>query len=207
VAVDVDEPVAIRAAYERFPASVKGAFLLRGADGLPHQVRIESARAAEISGRTSQPIPIEPLVLEVAPTQDTFVPFEVPTMDMAAGWYRLECEVLVDGLPMLARPGDRFAIAWPRSSVRRGSVTIGKKAGGVALETLECAADSVRLAFAADTLPTITLRADAAAHPIVEVEFDQDGGRGRVIGYPVLRTNERLTIEVRGERPVEVKLP
>jgi hypothetical protein len=203
----VDEPVAIRAAYERFPASVKGAFLLRGADGLPHQVRIESARAAEMSARTSQPIMIDPLVLEVAPTQDTFVPFEVPTMDMAAGWYRLECEVVVDGHPMLVHPGDRFAIPWPRSSVRRGSVTIGKKAGGVALETLECAADRILLAFAADELPTIKLQADGAAHPIVEVEFDQDAGRGRVIGYPALRAYDRMTIEVSGERPVEVKLP
>ena len=40
------DAVSVRAAYERFPVSVKGAFLLRGADGLPHQVRIESARAA-----------------------------------------------------------------------------------------------------------------------------------------------------------------
>ena len=203
----MDEPVAIRAAYERFPASVKGAFLLRGADGMPHQVRIEAARAAEMSARAFQPITIDPLVLEVAPTQDTFVPFEVPTMDMSAGWYRLECEVVVDGRPMLVHPGDRFAIPWPRSSVRRGSVTIGKKAGGVALETLECAADCVRVVFAADEMPSVTLEANGASHPIVEVEFDHDAGRGRVIGYPALRAHERLTIEVQGERPVEVRLP
>ena len=33
-----NDAVSVRAAYERFPVSVKGAFLLRGADGLPHQV-------------------------------------------------------------------------------------------------------------------------------------------------------------------------
>jgi hypothetical protein len=203
----MDEPVAIRAAYERFPASVKGAFLLRGADGLPHQVRMESARAAEIAGGTPQPITIDPLVLEVAPTQDTFVPFEVPTMEIVAGWYRLECQIVVDGTSMLVRPGEPFPIAWPRSSVRRGSVPIGKKAGGVSLETLECVADRVRLVFAADEEPRPTLQADGAPHPIVAVEFDEAAGRGRVIAYPAMRSQERLSIALPGERPVEVRLP
>ena len=64
------EAVSVRAAYERFPVSVKGAFLLRGADGLPHQVRIESARATECSGRGGRVIGLEAMVLEVAPTLD-----------------------------------------------------------------------------------------------------------------------------------------
>ena len=42
------------------------------------------------------PITIEPLVLDVSPTQDTFVPFEVSTMEMTAGWYRLECEIVAE---------------------------------------------------------------------------------------------------------------
>ena len=36
-------------------------------------------------------------MLEVSPTQETFVPFEVSTMHMAAGWYRLERDIVVDG--------------------------------------------------------------------------------------------------------------
>jgi hypothetical protein len=201
------DAVSVRAAYERFPVSVKGAFLLRGADGLPHQVRIESARAIECSGRGGRPIGLEEMVLEVAPTLDTFVPFEVSTMDLAAGWYQLECAVVIDGIPTVLHPGRPFAIAWPRSAIRRGTATIGKKAGGVALETLDCAGDNLRISFAADTVPALKLQMDGAAHPVLEIEFDDASGQGRVIGYPALRSQQRLTIEIRGSERVEVALP
>ncbi|HEX9299027.1 MAG TPA: hypothetical protein VF968_02740 [Actinomycetota bacterium] len=202
-----NDAVSVRAAYERFPVSVKGALLLRGADGLPHQVRIESARAAECAGRGERTIGIEPMVLEIAPTLDTFVPFEVSTMDLAAGWYRLECAVLVDGIASVLHPGRPFAIPWPRAAVRRGTATIGTKTGGVALESLECVGDSLRISFAADTVPALKLEIDGTTHPVLEIEFDRASGHGRVVGYPALRSQQRLTIEIRGSEPVEVSLP
>ena len=201
------DAVSVRAAYERFPVAVKGAFLLRGADGLPHQVRIESVRAAECAGRGGRAIGLEAMVLEVAPTLDTFVPFEVSTMDLAAGWYRLECAVLVDGIASVLHPGRPFAIPWPRSAVRRGTVTIRMKAGGVAWETLECLGDSLRVSFASDTVPAIKLEMDGATHPVLEIEFDETSGQGRVIGYPALRSQQRLTIDNKGSEPVQVALP
>ena len=106
----MDDPVAIRAKYERFPAAIKGAFLLRGADGLPHQVRMAVARAAELGGGQPHPVGFDPVVVEVSPTQETFVPFEIATMDMPAGWYRLECDVVIDAEPAVVHPGDRFAM-------------------------------------------------------------------------------------------------
>jgi hypothetical protein len=203
----MDDLVAIRAKFERLPAAVKGALLLRGGDGLPHQVRLEGARAAELSGGAAQPVGAENVVLEVSPTQETFVPFEVSTMEMSAGWYRLECDLVVDGEPEVVRPGDRFAIPWPRAAVRRGRVTIGTKVSSVALETLECLGDTTRLAFAADTEPSITLKVDGRRHTVLETVFDEETGRGVLTGYPVLRADRRLTIEVKGEAPVEVPLP
>jgi hypothetical protein len=203
----MDELIAIRAKFERLPAAVKGALLLRGGDGLPHQVRLEAARAAELSGGAAQPVGAEPVVLEVSPTQETFVPFEVSTMEMTAGWYRLECDLVVDGEPEVVRPGDRFAIPWPRAVVRRGRVTIGTKVSSVALETLECLGDTTRLAFAADTEPSITMKVDGRRHTVLDTVFDGETGRGVLTGYPVLRTDRRLTIEVKGEPPVEVPLP
>ena len=125
----MDDPVAIRARFERFPAAVKGAFLLRGGDGLPHQVRIAEARAAELAGGGPRAVGVDPVVLEVSPTQETFVPFEISTIEMPSGWYQLECDIVVDGEASTVRPGDRFAISWPRAAVRRGTVTIGAKAG------------------------------------------------------------------------------
>ena len=89
----MDPLVSIRAKFERFPAAVKGALLVRGADGQPHQIRLEGARVAELGGGAPHPVGIDAVVLEASPNQDTFVPFEISTMEMAAGWYRLECEV------------------------------------------------------------------------------------------------------------------
>jgi hypothetical protein len=203
----MDDLVAIRAKFERFPAAVKGAFLLRGADGLPHQVRLQEAHAAELGGGAAQPVGTESAVLEVSPTQETFVPFEISTMEMAAGWYQLECHVVVDGEPAVARPGDRFVMPWPRAAVRRGTVTIGKKVSAIALETLECLGETTRVSFAADAPPSMTLSVDGRRHPMLEIEYDEDSGRGRAIGYPVLRAQQRLTIELKGEPPVEIVLP
>jgi len=203
----MSELVAIRAAFERFPAAIKGAFLLRGADGMPHQVRLEAARITELGGGPSRPVPVEPAVLEVGPIQDTFVPFEIATTDLGAGWYRLECDVVIDGEPAIVRPGDRFAMPWPRGVVRRGTVPIGKKVATVALETLECAGDATRLSFAADAEPAVKLFVDGRPHPVLAVEFDPDAGRGRVIGYPVLRSDQRMAIELSGEAPIDLALP
>ncbi|MGE5225250.1 MAG: hypothetical protein ACM3OO_00060 [Planctomycetaceae bacterium] len=200
--------VSIRAAYERFPAGVKGALVLRGADGLPHQVRLVAARLTECSGLGDpEPVGIERAIVEAAPTMDTFVPFEVSTLELAAGWYRLECDVVVDGDAMVVRPGEPFSVAWPRGTVRRGTVAVGRAAGDVRIDVLECAGDSVRISYEAETQPHLRLSVDGAPHPVLRVEHDDHGGRGRVLAYPVLRIQERLAIEVKGAPSVEVALP
>ena len=203
----MEDLVAFRAVYERFPASIKGAFVLRGADGLPHQVRIDRAVLAECSGRGAQPIPIDSAIIEVAPTLDTFVPFEIPIMELGSGWYQLSCDVQVDGIPSVTRPGSRFVITWPRSTVRRGSVRLDEKAGEVLIVSLDCLGDCVRITYTAGTPPHVKLTVDGGPHPVLDVEHDGEAGAGRIVGYPVLRQHERLGIEMRGHDPVEVTLP
>jgi len=200
--------VSIRAAFERLPAGVKGAFVLRGADGEPHQVRIERARVTEMAGRGSHAITVEPAILEVAPTLDTFVPFEFAVMDLDAGWYRLECEVVVDGTPSVVHPGKRFSVSWPRTSVRRGTVSIGKKTGDAKLVQLECSGDHLTVTYEAPAAAAgLKLTADGAQLPVLEHDHDADAGRGTVTAYPALRTQHRLTIELKGADGVQVRLP
>jgi hypothetical protein len=91
--------------------------------------------------------------------------------------------------------------------VRRGRVTIDTKVSSVALETLECLGDTIRLAFAADTEPTLALAVDARRHTVLDLDFDEETGRGVLTGYPVLRSDRTLTIQIKGEPPVEVPLP
>lgn len=211
----MEERVSIRAHFERFPATVKGAFVLRGADGDPHQVRIEGAWVHEVAGRGNQPIDLSSVVLDVAPNLDLFVPFEFPLTELASGWYALECDVVVDGDAERVRPPKRFAVAWPRSSVRRGSMSVNKGVqveGGprVRIERVDCGGDAIRVAYTSVPPAPAALRllADETVVPLLESEFDEDSGRGHVTAYPLFRDQSRLTIQIRGvARPIEVRLP
>jgi len=211
----MDERVSIRAHFERFPATVKGAFVLRGADRNPHQVRIEAARVREVGGRANQPIDLDAVTLDVAPNLDLFVPFEFPITELSAGWYGLECDVAIDGVAESVRPPKRFAVPWPRASVRRGNVNVNKAAqvdGGpkVKVEQLECGGDAIRVSYtAAPPAPAVLhFLADDTVVPLLDTEFDEESGRGRVTAYPLLRSQSRLAIQVRGApSAIEVRLP
>jgi hypothetical protein len=206
----VSDLVSIRAHYERFPATVKGAFVLRGADADPHQVRIESTRVAEAGGGRSVPIEMDAVTLDVAPHRDLFVPFEVQTAELPAGWYGLECDVLVDGHPEIVRPGPRFPVAWPRATTRRGPIPVGAKLeladGTITIEQIDCGGDSIKIAYAADRPVTISLAADGTSMPVLESQFDEGAGRGKVVAYPLLRTHAVLTVRPSGADPFDVRL-
>ena len=95
------------------------------------------------------PIGLEPVILDVAPNLDLFVPFEFAITELAAGWYDLECDVAIDGDRENVRPPKRFAVPWPRATVRRGNLKVDKTArveGGpnVHVEQVECGGDTVR---------------------------------------------------------------
>ena len=184
---------------------------MRGADGNPHQVRLNDARAVELSGHGSVPMGVQPATLDVAPNRDLFVPFEFPVAELASGWYAIECDVAIDGSPETVRPGPRFAVPWPRGATRRDHVNIGRsvRAGGekVRIGELECASDSVRLGYEGAEA-SITLAADGARVPVLEASFDVATGAGSVTAYPLLKTQGALTIAVKGAGdPIEVRLP
>jgi hypothetical protein len=208
----VDGRVSIRAHYERFPATVKGAFVLRGEDPDPHQVRLEAARISELSGVASQPMGVDAATLDVAPHLDLFVPFEVSLLDLGPGWYRLEVDVAVDGDEGVVHPGDRFAIAWPRGSMRRGSASVGRTiaagATEVTIQQVECVPDSVRITYEAPSRVGLSLAADdVTLHQIAE-SFDEEAGRGTVMTYPAAKSQARLSISARGANgPIEIDLP
>ncbi|HSL11868.1 MAG TPA: hypothetical protein VLA82_11195 [Actinomycetota bacterium] len=205
--VALSDPLSFRAYLERFPASIKGAFVLRAADGDPHQLRLDAARIADLSGGPARAMDIDASVLDVAPTLDTFVPFEFPITELPSGWYRLECDVAIDGVPRVMRPGEPFAIPWPRAAVRKGTVAIGAVAGDVRLVQLACGGDAVRVTYEAEREPQVRLETDGLALPVIAVEHDDEASAGAIVGFPALRASERLTIVVKGARPVDVALP
>lgn len=203
--------VSIRAHFERFPASLKGSFVMRGADGDPHQVRIDDTRAVELAGHGSVPMGVQPATLDVAPNRDLFVPFEFPVAELAPGWYAIECEVAIDGSPETVRPGSRFAVPWPRGTTRRDDVSLGTSVdvGGekVRVDHLACRADSSRLAYEGAEAH-VTLAADGSHLPVLDASFDPETGAGSVTAYPLLKSHEVLTIAVKGAgKPIDVRLP
>lgn len=122
-------PVQVQTRFERFPASIKGAFVLKGGDGNPHAVTFDWARVIRLPGGPARAISLEDRQVDVAPNRDLFVPFEVPVADMEPSWYALESSLRVDGGRSYTYSGRPFTIPWPRSDVRKGTIPVGKTVG------------------------------------------------------------------------------
>ena len=215
---DLTEPVSVRARFERFPATIKGAFILRGEDADPHQVVLLRAAVVGIGLGASHPIPMATVTLDVAPHRDVFVPFEMPIGELDPGWYTTTCELDVDGTLGVHDGGRRFAVAWPRSAVRRGQVKVnrGVDVGDmkVVVEHVDCGGDSVRVHLRVEPPGPVTARlsADGERLEVLETELDETRGRGKVTAYPVMRTHGTLRIELHGtgrsaEGALDVRLP
>ncbi len=215
----MSEPLSVRARFEKFPATVKGAFILRGEDRDPHQVVFRQARAVAVSGGTWREVAVAATTLDVAPHQDVFVPFELMVSDLEAGWYGFECEMEVDGYPFTFPGGRRFAVPWPRATVRRGSLRVDRTValgdrGKVRIEQVDCGGDSVKIGLVVEPPGPLRvhLSADGARVAILEQDDDEISGRVKVTAYPLLRANSVLRIELKGrgrgaEAALDIPLP
>lgn len=198
------EPISVRARFERFPATVKGAFIFRGEDPDPHQVVVGGGRVSALGHGGSSPMPLAPVTLDVVPHRDVFVPFELPLADLEPGWYTLLCDVEVDGSPATFDGGRRFSVPWPRATVRRGQVKVGRKVRlgdqTVQVEHVDCTGDSIKVSLRVDPPGGVTVRlfADGRRLQVLEVEADEGGSRAKATAYPLMRADEVLRIELRG---------
>ena len=215
---ELSGPISVRARFERFPATVKGAFILRGEDADPHQVVFLRARADGIGLGVSYPVPMGSAVLDVVPHRDVFVPFELPVSELDPGWYTFVCDLEIDGSPASYDGGRRFSVAWPRATVRRGQVAVGEQVElgdvQVRVEHVDCTGDAIKIHLRVDPPAEISAKLAAGGRrlEVLDVELDEVSGRGVVTAYPLLRTHTELRVDlkVRGqgaEGTLEVKLP
>ena len=200
----MSEPISVRARFERFPATVKGAFIFRGEDPDPHQVVLRSARVTSIGPGSSSDVPMAPVTLDVVPHRDVFVPFELPVSELDPGWYTLVCDVDVDGSAATFVGGRRFAVSWPRATVRRGVIKIERVVevgdSTVRVEQLDCAGESAKLHLVVEPPGPIAVKlsVDARRLEVLETEMDESTGRGKITAYPVLRTVSSIRIDLKG---------
>jgi hypothetical protein len=211
-----EEPIRVQTRFERFPGAIKGAFVMSGADGNPHAVHIESADVVRVPGGPVKPVLLEDRPLNVAPSRDMFVPFEVPVMDLEPGWYRLVSAMKVDGGRVWTFEGRPFTIPWPRNDVRRGSLVVGAQvsAGGTQFEVerVELGSDAAVVVWRASggaqgtAQPPEGIAAlfadgvELAAVPPVRGSraFDpRQPGERRSVSYPVPKATRSLEVVIR----------
>jgi hypothetical protein len=219
------EPVTVEVRFERFPATIKGAFVMSGADGNPHAIQVEEAAVARIPSGGGKDVPLDEVRVDVAPGRDLFVPFEVAVSDLEPGWYRIGCRVRVDVGERGSFAGRPFSVAWPRGGNRRGAVPVGRKvrAGGmeVVVDRVEMAADhavvvwrpertgsadeaTAEAVLIADGTPLEPLPAGASPGPRAP------GPDQRSVSYPVSKGVRALQVAVRlksGEESTPAKVP
>lgn len=210
------EDVSLRARFERFPATVKGAFVVRGEDTDPHQIAFLRARVVRVPGSGGREVPLTTVTLDVPPHRDLFVPFEFPISELDPGWYGLEADVEIDGGLRTMPGGRRFCVPWPRGTVRSANLRVDRsvEVGGskVSIERCQSGAEGMSLRFQVQPPQDVTLRlfADGAKIDVVEQEVEPSSGKGIARAYPLLKSHEALRIEVggggRGERAAEIEV-
>jgi hypothetical protein len=148
---DDREPVLVQTRYDRFPATVKGAFVMRGGDANPHLVRVVRAGIDSVSGGTAKDIAMGAVDVDVAPGRDLFVPFESGIADLEPGWYVIAGDMQIDGGDIMQSASRPFSVPWPRGQVRTGTVAVGEsvRLGDAALlvDRLELKSDRVILVW------------------------------------------------------------
>jgi hypothetical protein len=116
-----DAPISVDVVFERFPASVRGAVVVRALDSEPHQIHLETAEVvdAENLDRTVGAVSADRATIDVAPHGEVLIPFDIPFASLPPGAFCVVAEVLVDGSIRVRGPeggGKRFSVRRSASS-------------------------------------------------------------------------------------------
>jgi hypothetical protein len=209
---DTTVPVDVQTRFDQFPATIKGAFVMSGADGNPHAVDLEEAKVGRIPQGPSKDIPVEAVRVDVAPGRDLFVPFEVAVSDLESGWYALFSSVRVDAGRSWAFFSRAFSVPWPREAVRRGNLRPGRavKAGAeqFVIEVVDMRSDCLVVSWrpARDDGSTegasLSVFIDDQELEPIDTKFrplgprPQAGSTTRSVFYPVRRGSSRIGLAV-----------
>ena len=218
-----DRPaVLVQTRYDRFPATVKGAFVLRGGDANPHLARLVRAGIDLVPEGQVKEIPMGDIRVDVAPAKDLYVPFEVGITDLNPGWFVIASDMQIDGGDVLRSASRPFSVPWPRGEVRTGSTPVDAttRVGGrtVRVERVDLKNDRTIVVWREEEGPeggeVIRAEVTAGGGALAAVpDPSQEGrlGERKSIFYPASRDVNLLALSFAldsGERsePVEARL-
>ena len=195
-------PISVDTVFDRFPASVRGAVVIRAMDREPHQIRLLSVQVVEAHdpSREVQPVAVDTVTVDVAPHREVLVPFDVPFSALGPGWYCVVAEIEVDGSVRARGPdggGRRFVVPWPSADVRRADLRPDLKVGGAVIERIECKSDRTTVRWRpGDGKEQLRVAAGRRRLPTVEVSEDPKTGSRLTVLHPTPKQAGELTIEL-----------
>ncbi len=201
-----DRPVSVETVFDRVPASVRGAVVVRALDREPHQIRLLGAEVvtAHDLGRAVQPVAAERATVDVAPHREVLIPFDVPFAGLEPGWYCVVAEVEVDGGTRLRGPedgGKRFVVPWPSGEVRRGDLRPHLEVGGAVIERIELKSDRTAVRWRPpEDGPDARLRIRAGSRRLPVLDVTEERGVRITMAHPVPKGATRLDLEVTAGR-------
>jgi hypothetical protein len=140
----------------------------------------------------------------------------MPLGELEAGWYGFEVDVDLDGSPRTLHGDRRFSVAWPRGTMRTGTIKVDRSLQlgeqRVLVTRLQLASDATTLRLELDPQESIevALRAEPGSVPIPVVEVDLDVRTSATVvrAYPVPRAASRLVLELgRGDVTGSMEVP
>src|SRR6266545_2771892 len=178
------EPIRVQTRFERYPASIKGAFVMAGADGNPHGVKIERAEVVRVDAAQVWDFQSRPFT----------IPW--PRNDVRRGSLPVDKTITVDRVSFLVERvelgSDASVVVWRKKSPKASEAGEGAEGEAIVL------ADGAELPL----VPVV---------PGTRAFEPRLPGERRTVSYPVPREARRLEVVVRlvsGSRshPVPVHL-
>jgi hypothetical protein len=210
---DTGSAIAVDVVFERFPASIRGAVVVRGRDPEPHQIRLEELAVVEAHrpGRLAHEVPTGTVTVDVVPRGEVLVPFDVAFSELQPGWYSVAARVVVDGQREVQGPDEpsNFLVPWPPEDVRKGIVDAGLTirvpgSSGAVVERVDCKPDRavVRWHHAPSPDPgmpefgELRVLAGSRRLPALDSSHDPATGARTTVVHPVLKRHRQLTFEL-----------
>ena len=205
----LEVPVSVDVVFERFPASIRGAVVVRGRDPEPHQIRLTDLSIVEAAGgRPTHEVSTGGVTVDVVPRGEILIPFDVAFAELQPGWFAVSAEVVVDGQRRFRGPEEarRFLVPWPAEDVRRGVVDAGVTirvpgSEGAVIERVDCKPDRAVVRWRHRPGPEpefgeMRVLAGSRRLPFLDGTHDAAAGARTTVVHPVLKRHRNLTFEL-----------